>query len=136
MSNVPTLHTIGVSRCPKLRIDVRLAVYSGWQRHFIAVDEADGKRRRRVARAAAAAVRWGLRQLRNLAPVQVFQRLRHAFGGQRVHIHRVGTLEELVGIGHRASSRGELGLEPPETQRRQHQQRRNAGHQQPRHIEE
>ena len=136
MSNVPTLHRIGVSRCPKLRIDVRMAVYSGRQRHFIAVDKADGKRRRGVARAAAAPVRRDLRQLRKLAPVQVFQRLRHAFGGQGVHIHTVGTVGELVGVGDRASTRGELGLEPPKTQRRQHQQRRNTGHQQPRHTEE
>jgi len=57
----------------------------------------------------------------SLTPMQVFQRLGHAFSGQRMHVHGLCVLEKLVDIGHRHGGVGELSFQPPQTERCEHQ---------------
>lgn len=130
-----TLHTIDGSSGLKLRIAARMRVYSGRQCQLAMVNEAGGERRRRVTWPSGEPGHCGLGKFAGLAPMQVFQRLRHAFPRQRAHVDELGALEKLRDRDDRDAIPGEPAFEPPQAERRQHQQRRNAGHQQPRHKE-
>jgi hypothetical protein len=62
----------------------------------------------------------GIGELLGLASMQVIQSLRHAFPGQRMHIHGLCVLEKVVDIGRRDRVLAELFFQPPETERREH----------------
>jgi len=131
VSNVPTLHTIDVSSRLKLRIDARMRVYLRRQPGLAGAIEVPGKDCLGAMFPHVGFLRRGFGELLGLASVQVIQRLRHALSGQSAHIHCLCMFEKLVDIGRSDGVMGNLLFEPPETERRKHQQPGNAGHQQP-----
>jgi hypothetical protein len=105
-------------------------VYSRGQSRLAQATEVPGKDRLGAMPPSAGSRRRGSGELQGLAPMQVFKRLRHAFSGQRAHVHGRCVLEKRSHIGRRDRVMGKLLFEAPQTQRREHQQPRYTGHQQ------
>ena len=90
-----------------------------------------GKGWRGVPGPAEGAARREIVQLQGLAPVQIFQRLGHAFPGQRMQVHGLGMLEKFGNVGGGDSVGSQVSFETPQPERRKHQQPGYAGDQQP-----